>query len=914
MTEIKKKNPFNAIFILLIIMFFLSISTIVGLITDYYWFDNLGFAQIFLISLKTKLGLFFAATFIAFTFFTLNFWVSSKFADAKKQLIKFKYKLLIAAGLSLVGGFIASANWFVVLQYFNQFVFNIPDPIFLKDVSFYVFSLPFFTFVWKFVIVLVAMAFVFVLLDYMQLFIAGFKTKTAPPPGQIPNYNFDFKTFLSHFKSHALGHLTVLLSLFFLLLAFRHYIDQFSIMFSEAGIVVGAGYTDVIAFLPIVKFAMFLAILVAVVLFVWMFIAKKASFKKKHFALSIIILYVLFIFVVPSVIPALIQSLKVSPNELNLERPYIDNNIEFTRIAYGLDSVEENHFDVEQGLTSDILDNESETIDNVRILDWRPLTQTYKQTQEIRLYYDLAEVDIDRYTIDGKYTQVMLAPRELNQNQIASNAKTWINTHLVYTHGFGLVMSPVNKVTSQGLPDYYVKDVPPDNIVGEPSLNIVNPRIYYGEQKGNFVLVNTKTEEFDYPQGNSNQYLKYNGLGGVKLDTAWKKILMSIRFVDLKILLSSDLTPESRVMFDRHIQQRIAKITPFIHLDSDPYMVIDDGRLVWIQDAYTTTGNFPYSAKVNGINYIRNSVKIVVDAFNGGVTYYVIDPSDPMIQTYNRIFPNQFKSFDQFPESLKAHLRYPVDLFKIQSFIYGDYHMEEATVFYNKEDAWQIPSEIYGVGQKVPVEPYYVIMKLPGEIDEEFMLMTSFTPIKKDNMIAWMAARSDGDQYGKLVVYKFPKDKLVFGPLQVEAKIDQDSEISQQLTLWSQQGSRVTRGNLLIIPIKNSILYVEPLYIQAETGQLPELKRVIVSDGERVVMEVNFGEALAALFGASRKDAAILKSQFEQDNNLTGTNPELIVQANVYYEKVLESMNDQNWSAIGENFEKLGDVLNALEE
>jgi len=477
---------------------------------------------------------------------------------------------------------------------------------------------------------------------------------------------------------------------------------------------------------------------------------------------------------------------------------------------------------------------------------------------------------------------------------------------MVYTHGFGVVMSPVNKVTKQGLPDYFIKDIPPVYAVDEENLKISKPQVYYGEKYDDFVLVNTKTKEFDFPKGDTNEYINYDGKGGIPLSSFLKKLVMAIRFADIKILLSSDITPDSKIMFTRDIINRISKITPFLGLDDDPYLVIDEGRLLWVIDAYTISGNFPYSEKFGSINYIRNSLKIVVDAYDGDVTYYVMDDSDPLILTYANIFPEQFKRFENMPAGLKEHIRYPVDLFKIQSQIYSTYHMDDIKVFYNKEDAWQIPNEVYGVGQKISVEPYYIIIKLPDEDKEEFVLMTSFSPIKKDNMIAWMAARSDGDDYGKLILYKFPKDKLIYGPLQIEAKIDQDSEISQQLTLWSQQGSRVTRGNLLVIPIKDSILYIEPLYIEAETGQLPELKRVLVSDGVNVVMEKTLAEALEVLFGKTKKVAA------EKEEAKEKSSSELIEEAQEYYDLIEDSMKKGDWAGIGDALDMLGIVLGDL--
>jgi|TARA_B100001971_G_scaffold214064_1_gene249566 uncharacterized membrane protein (UPF0182 family) len=891
--------------ILLIMAFILSISKIVALYTDYLWFSALGFSKIFTVSLTSKLILFFVAALFFFLFAAINLKIASRIQSSK---LPFKISVLIIVLLSVFQGLSASNAWLLFLQYINRVSFNLQDPILGKDVAFYVFSLPFFLFLWKFLFVTVMVTGAIVVLYYLQQFITSVLTPQVDPNTNTIYKSFDFWKEVSKIKRGAMVHTFILASFIFFLLGAKHYFDRFSVMYSENGIVVGAGYTDVVVFLPIVKFLMIFAVIIAALFYVWIiFFSKSQKLGKRHILLFVLIIYLGFAAVGETIIPGIVQSLKVSPNEINLEKPYIENNIKFTKIAYGLDEVEEKDFDVEQNLNAAVLEKEKETISNVRILDYRPLTTTYKQTQEIRLYYDLSGIDIDRYTIDGEYTQVMLAPRELDQNQITENAQTWVNLHMVYSHGFGVVMSPVNEVTKQGLPNYLVKDIPPSYTVKEGDIKVEQPRIYYGEKDNNFVLVNTKTKEFDFPKGNVNEYISYDGKGGVNLDSFIKKFLMALRFADIKILLSSDVTKESKIMFLRNIQHRISKVTPFLMLDNDPYLVIDDGKLYWIQDAYTVTGNFPYSQKFGRINYMRNSVKVVVGAYDGDVTYYVVDKNDPLMKVYSNIFPGQFRNFDDFPEGLKDHLRYPEDLFKVQSTIYSTYHMNDPTVFYNKEDAWQIPYEIYGTGQQTEVEPYYIIMKLPDEKKEEFVLMTTFTPIKKDNMIAWLAARSDKENYGKLLLYKFPKDKLIYGPLQIEARIDQDSEISQQLTLWGQQGSRVTRGNLLVIPIENSLLYIEPLYIQAEKGQLPELKRVLVSDGERVVMEIDLATALEKLFGKSRAvrtTETIVEDRSQED---------LIKEAGAYYDSILDAMDKGDWIVFGENFDKLGETLGSLE-
>jgi uncharacterized membrane protein (UPF0182 family) len=896
-------DRFKAIAIALLVIFILSISGIVRLITDYWWFDALGASQIFMISLKAKVLLFILSASFFLAFALINLRISSKSNESK---ISFKLKFMVVLVISFFMGLASSGKWFVVLQYLNQVPFNLADPIFAKDVSFYVFSLPFMLAARNFLLACVIITIILVLVDYLQSFIVRFfkQPEIIAPDGTIRGA--DFKSAISNMGQKALVHLTVLGSFFFALLAAGHYLARFGVMYSEKGIVVGAGYADVVAYLPIIQILMIMAVIIAVLCYVWIFaVSRKQRPGKRNILVSVIVLYLLVSVIAPAVIPGIVQAFKVSPNEEKLEQPYIENNIKFTKIAYGLTDVEEKDFSVEM-MTPEILSNATETLDNVRILDWRPLTQTYKQTQEMRLYYDLSGIDIDRYEINGSYTEVMLSPREMNQERL--QAKTWVNLHLVYTHGFGVVMSPVNRVTKEGMPNYLIKDIPPVYTVPDEELRIEVPQIYYGEMDNDFVLVNTRTSEFDYPMGDTNEYIYYDGSGGVKLDSFTKELLMAVRFADIKIMLSSEITPESRIMFDRSIRDRISKITPFLTLDEDPYLVISEGRLFWMLDAYTVTDKFPYSEKHGSINYVRNSVKIVVDAYNGDVTYYIVDTTDPIIATYTKIFPGYFKSFDLMPEGLKKHVRYPEDLFNVQSAIYNIYHMDNVKVFYNKEDAWQIPNEVYGTGQQVPVDPYYIIIKLPGGEKEEFVLMRSVTPIRKDNMVAWLAARSDGDHYGELLLYKFPKEKLVYGPLQIEAKFDQDAVISQQLTLWSQQGSSVTRGNLLVIPLEDSILYIEPLYIQAETGQLPELKRVLVSDGERVVMEEDLASALVALFGETRPGTDTVEEGAEVGEKSTEV---LIAEAQMHYDAILDSMGT-NWTAFGENFDKLGKVLGEL--
>jgi uncharacterized membrane protein (UPF0182 family) len=628
--------------------------------------------------------------------------------------------------------------------------------------------------------------------------------------------------------------------------------------------------------------------------------------------------------VIISVVPGFMQRYIVEPNELDREAPYIENNIQFTRQAYGLDNVDERDFGQVEPLDVEALQGHRPTLQNVRLWDYRPLSQTYRQIQEIRLYYGFTDLDIDRYWIDGEYRQVILAARELDQSQLQS--VTWVNQHLQFTHGYGVVMNPVNEVTGEGLPQLWIKDLPPESSV---PLTIDRPEVYYGELTDNYIFVRTGIEEFDYPRGEENVYTFYEGAGGVPLNSYVKRLAYAFRLADDNVLLSDYIDGNSRLMFKRSLQERVREVAPFLRYDQDPYLVIMDGHLYWVQDAYTVSGRYPYAEPVSGdINYMRNAVKVVIDAYNGSMTFYITDPADPLVQTYAAIFPGVFTSQDAMPASLREHLRYPEGLFNVQSIMYQTYHMRDVNVFYNKEDQWNVPVGVVS-GQEQPVEPYYVIIRLPDETQEEFMLIQPFTPATKDNLIAWMAGRSDGENYGQLVLYRFPKQELIFGPRQIEARIDQDPEISAQLSLWSQRGSQVIRGNLLVIPMGQSLLYLEPLYLQAESGQIPELKRVILASGERVVMTETLTEGLVRLFGAGAGDVTSTASATSAEEETPQASPvvvgefssdlaqqiyDLARQADEHYTAAQEALGIGDWATYGAELDAMEEVLNQLVE
>jgi len=676
--------------------------------------------------------------------------------------------------------------------------------------------------------------------------------------------------------------------------------------------VFGATYIDATVRIFMLWISITAAALAAVLALFWAWKGKLLPF------VGAVSLYIVVGFA-GAVIPSLIQKLVVSPNELVKETPFIEHNIAATRKGFALDKIEEREISGDKPITSADISANNLTVKNVRLWDRKPLLSTFSQIQEIRTYYEFAEVDNDRYIIDGEIRQIMLSPRELASASLPN--RNWINERLTFTHGYGVAAGPVNQVTPEGLPVLFVKDLPPKSDVKE--LEISRPEIYYGELSNDYIITKTKSHEFDYPKGEENVYATYEGAGGVEISSFLRRVFYAMKFQSLKLLLSNDVTRESRIMYYRAIAERVEKIAPFLTFDRDPYLVIADGKVYWIVDAYTTSDRYPYSQPLRlndpstplRVNYIRNSVKVVVDAYNGAVVFYQADTEDPIIKTYGKIFPGTFRPLSEMPGSLVSHLRYPEDIFTLQTAAYSVYHMDDPQIFYNKEDQWEIPA-IVAEGEGAsradaipPMQPRHIIMKLPGEKKEEYILMLPFTPRAKDNLSAWMVARNDGEHYGKLSIYRFPKDKLVFGPKQIIGRINQDSEISQQISLWSQGGSQVIQGPLLVIPIEESLLYVRPLYLKAETGKIPELKRVVVAYENKIVMEETLEEGLAKIFGSGAggkpQGSALLKSQLPQ----TKDDEERIRKAATAYEKALRAQRDGDWAAYGEAIRQLGEIL-----
>jgi uncharacterized membrane protein (UPF0182 family) len=860
------------------------------LYTDYRWFEELGYASVFTTELQARVAIFFVAALAFFIFYVVNIAMarrltprvndeSSRWAQLAAFMGKSINFLLIAAGmfLAIVVGIIAQADWLMFLRYLNAAPFGTSDPIFQRDVAFYVFTLPVYQFLVSWLGGIVILAILATVVTY------------ALGLGQI------------RWTAAVKAHLSALGAMFLAINAWSYQLDILNLVYSARGVVFGASYTDVNAQIPAYNVLTVLALALAVLLIVNVFLR-----ALKAIGIAVALWVAAWIFL-GQMYPGFVQSFEVKPNEFTKEQPYIRYNIALTRQAYALDGIADNPYPAEDAPTAADIQRNADTINNIRLSDYRPLLQTFDQIQTIRTYYDFVDVDVDRYTIGEKYRQVMLSARELAAQKLSEKAQTWVNLHLVYTHGYGMAVAPVNEFTLDGLPSLLVRDIPP---IGTPT--ITRPEIYFGEQAGGYVFVKTKEKEFDYPKGDENVFATYAGTGGVSIASLWDQLMFALRFGDVNIMLTDALTADSRVVFNRNVQTRVKRVAPFLRLDRDPYMVIMDGRLIWMQDAYTFTERYPFSEPYSDeLNYIRNSVKITIDAYNGTTTFYVADANEPILKAYRAIFPALFKPMERMPAFMRAHIRYPEDLFTIQAVMYRTYHMQDAQVFYNKEDLWATPNESSD-GQPSQMEPYFVIMRLPGETKEEFMLMLPFTPAKRQNMIAWLAAKCDGEEYGKRVVYRFPKDKLIYGPEQIHARMNQDPKISSELTLINQRGSRIVWGNLLVIPIEKSLLYIQPLYLLAEQSQIPQLKRVVVATGNSLAMEATLSEALARVFGAGATTVAAPPTAPTTGAPAAATIADLVKRANDHYARAQDALKNADWATYGKEMQELQKVLGQL--
>jgi len=884
-------------------------SSAIEFAVEYLWFASVGFLQVFTKIFLLRMQLGFGAGLLAFALIFVNFWLAlrqmgdlaralpAEIANSPLGLIFTArnlrtFVLALSAAIGLLIGLAMSSAWRTVLLYRHGGAFGTTESIYQRDAGFYVFTLPVLdkvqTFLWA--------------VGIVSLLGTGLMLLLRSQPDRSATRD------VIELGDSAAGlrwHVAILGALLLLLLAAGSVLDRYSALYERSGLFTGPGYADVHGYLPGLTVKAALAAVSAVVLLI-------ALPRRRYRPLAVAAGVLLVAWIGTNLYGSLLHRFVVTPNELEKERPYLKEHVLATNKAFALDRVTERALTETDVLTGRDIARNGPTISNIRLWDHEPLLDTFAQIQEIRTYYEFLSVDNDRYRIGGELRQTMLSPREINPAALPS--KTWVNERLTFTHGYGVTAGPVNRVNEQGLPVLYVQDLPPKST--DPALAIKEPQIYFGEGPDEYVFVKTRQQEFDYPEGDKNIFSTYRGTGGMPMGGLPHQVLLALYLKDMKLLLSDDFTADTRLLLFRNIVKRVSMLAPFLRYDKDPYLVIHEGRLVWILDAYTTTTRYPYSELVPGLgNYIRNSVKVLVDARDGSVTFFLMDPDDPLAKAYADAFPGMFRPLSEMPAGLRAHLRHPVDLFNIQAGMYATYHMLDVNTFYNKEDQWSIPV----VGQK-RMEPYYTVMKLPGEKSEEFILMMPFTPRLKDNLAAWMVARSDGEHYGQLLVYTFPKQKLVYGPKQMVARINQDPEVSQTITLWDQAGSSVIRGTLLVIPIENSLIYIQPLYLKATDGHIPELKRVVVGYENEIAMGIDLEDALSRIFGSAKGMAR--SAAAEKAAGRTSGAPEpakssrpsdaAARQAMQHYNAVQEAAKQGDWTRFGRELDALGRTLREM--
>ena len=909
------RRPVRFIVLVVLLLLFFGGPSLIQFYTDWLWFGELGYQSLFTTMLRIQGTLFTMAFLIAFVWLALNFRVAVSSMSELRPVFTTREGIelplpgrrqlttvatVLALVVAILIGLFAAGQWEVWAAWRNAEPFGEADPLLGHDVGFYVFTLPFLQFVRGLAQGLVVIA---ALGAGVVYFLSGSLNSRFPASFSM--------------SSSARRHLSLLAAAFLLTLGLSAWLHRAEYLIGAEGMLAGATYADVYGRMPA-------SLLLVAVCIIGAGLAAYQAFGFRKWPIPVAIALYLIVSIGSEVYSSALQRLVVQPNEQAREAPYITHNITATRRAFALDAVEERSISGEAMLTRQDIERNATTLENVRLWDDQPLIDTFGQLQEIRTYYDFNSIDNDRYQIDGAQRQVMLSARELNSALLPN--RTWVNERLVYTHGYGLTLGPVNQVTSQGLPVLFVRDLPPVTTGG---LKVDEPSIYFGEMSNDYVIVRTNTDEFHYPRGDANEWTRYSGRGGVPLGSLWRKLVFALRFRAYQIVLS-DLGDESRIIFNRRIPDRIEALAgDLIVPDRDPYLVLAEGRLYWLYDAYTTSRRYPYAtpAAPNGLNYIRNSVKFVVDAYDGTTTAYLADENDPIVRTYARIFPDFFKPMASMPPALREHVRYPEDIFAIQSLMYATYHMTQPGLFYNREDQWQIPSiddTTEGAGRFM--SPYYTIMRLPGEKDPEFIQMLPFTPRNKDNLAAWLVARSDGDNYGRLRVFVFPKQTTVFGPRQVVARISQDQVISPQITLWNQQGSQVIWGTLMVIPIEESLIYVRPLYLRASGGRMPELRRVIVSYGdERIVMDSTLEGAIGQLFGGGPlrprpPELELVGADAPPPSPSEGAaappTPDvtgLAAQARQHYDRAIQAQRAGDWAKYGEEIRALGQILERLQ-
>lgn len=904
----KKFFGFTTLFIIILAIVFFD--TIVNFVINVKWYTEVGYLPIYftklLAILKLMIPIFlliYIAIWLYYKSLRGSFIRLANVVDItpNKRASERKLFVIINIVVSFFMSFALASNyWYRILQFSNSTSFNLTDPIFNRDISFFVFKLPLIESLYAAVMSLLVFLVVVTLVLYFLM-----NAKDRFFSGDIRGAFDHVRGIKSGLTKFAGKQLAVVSALILLMLSLGYQINSWNLVYSPTGVVFGAGYTDKNITLVVYRIISIVAIVAAVVIFV-----SVLRSKVKPIIVSVVLIFVLI--VGENLVSVVVERVLVKSNQISLEKPYIENNINYTRKAYNIDKIDEKTFEVKNNLTKEDLKTNEDTINNIKINSYKPALEFYNQVQVIRYYYDFNDIDIDRYNINGKYTQVFLAPREIDLQKLEGNAGTWQNKHLIYTHGYGVVMNKVNSVTSEGQPDFVIKDIPPEN---STNIKLDNPRIYFGEKTNEYAIVNTDTREFDYPKGGDNQWNKFDGKTGIKMNLL-NRALFAVNERNINFLLSRDINSDSKILINRNIKDRVQKIAPFLSYDTDPYIVISNGKLYWIMDGFTTSNRYPYSQPVNNINYIRNSVKVVIDAADGTTNFYIVDNNDPIAASYSKIFPSLFKDINTLSEDIKNHFRYPEALFNIQCEILGKYHVTDPGVFYNGEDLWQVSTTQTKVGEEKEInEGAYVVMGLPENKTEEMVLLEYFNMRGKDNMAALFGARMDKENYGKMVLYKFPTQKTIYSPYLFKQKINQDPIISKEISLWNKEGSEILYGDTMIIPINNSLLYVEPIYIRA-TGKnsIPEMKRIVVGFGDKLILAESIDSALEQIFNYT-------ETPIQTPNTPGVPNTPTTVDANVKekiksakdaFDKAVEAQKNGDWAKYGEYIKNLQDILGEL--
>jgi uncharacterized membrane protein (UPF0182 family) len=902
---IKKSKTIAIIIVIILIIVALS-GNIFNLAINIQWFKEVDYLSVYFARLTWILKIMVPVFIISYVgIWTYYKTLKSSVVKLKKVVevnknkedLEHKISVLMNIIISLIiSASFAFKYWYTILQFLNSTSFNTVDPLFKKDVSFFIFKLPLIKSLYAAVISILFIIVIVTVVTYSIL--------TAKDHISFTNNGnkfSKFKSFKSGITKFAGKQLVIVSSLILIIVALGYLIKSWELVYSPRGIVFGASYTDVHVTLRFYQTIAGASLIASIITFISLL-----RYKTKPVIISIIVIVSLIF--AEGFVSSGVQKFAVKSNEKTLEKTYIQYNIENTRKAFNIDEIDQVPFEIKNDLTKEDIVLNKDTIDNIKINAYKPALEFYNQFQYMRFYYGFNDLDIDRYNINGKYTQVFIAPREIDLGSLKDNANTWQNRHLVYTHGYGAVMSKVNSVTSEGQPDFVINSIPLEN---KTDIRLDNPRIYFGESTNDYSIVNTRIGELDYPKGGENQMNNYGGKAGIKMNFA-NRILFAINKKSTKFLLSNDITSDSKILINRNIVERVNKIAPFLTYDNDPYIVINEGKLYWIIDAYTTSNRYPFSQPQDGVNYIRNSIKVVIDAVDGNPKFYIVDENDPIANNYLKIFPKLFSDIESIPSGIKKHFRYPEDIYNLQSKVLARYHTIDPGIFYSGDDVWSVATKQGKVDGKEEVnEASYVVMKLPKQTKEEMVLIEYFNTKGRDNMVALLGARMDGDNYGKMVLYKFPPKQTVYSPVLFKQKINQDTIISKELSLWNTQGSEVQFGETLIIPIKNSLLYVEPMYLRAKGEKsIPEMKKIVVSYGDKIILADSIEAAIEQLFDYSEKNN---REESKDKLNLDAKTLENIKTAKILYNKALEAQKNGDWAEYGTFIKELGNILDEID-